>query len=205
MMEVLLLLHITVGTIALLCAALAVSSEKGKKIHVLSGKTYFWSMVAIFLTAIPMSIINNNIFLFLIAIFSFYLAFAGMRFARNRKGIATTLDWIAVSLMILSGLGMWILAAIYFTNDNSQYIVLLVFGFLAVFLGYGDYKSHKDKTATGKERIAKHLTNMMGGTIAVITAVLVVNPPSDPEWVWWVLPTALIVPVIFWWNARVLK
>ena len=205
MIEFLLPIHILVGTIALLCAALAVSSEKGKKIHVLSGKTYFWCMVVIFSTAIPMSIINNNIFLFLIAIFSFYLAFAGMRFARNRKGIATTLDWIAVSLMILSGLGMWILAAIYFTNDNSQYIVLLVFGFLAVFLGYGDYKSYKDKTATGKERIAKHLTNMMGGTIAVITAVLVVNPPSNPEWVWWVLPTALIVPVIFWWNVKVLK
>ena len=205
MMEVLLLLHITVGTIALLCAALAVSSEKGKKIHVLSGGTYFWSMVAIFLTAIPMSIMNSNIFLFLIAVFSFYLAFAGMRFARNRKGIATTLDWIAVSLMILSGVGMWILATIYFTNDNSQYIVLLVFGFLAVFLGYGDYKSYKDKTATGKERIAKHLTNMMGGTIAVITAVLVVNPPSDPEWIWWLLPTVLIVPVIFWWNNRVLN
>ena len=204
MVEFLLPIHILVGTIALLCAALAVSSEKGKKIHVLSGRIYFWCMVVIFSTAIPMSIINNNIFLFLIAIFSFYLAFAGMRFARNRKGIATTLDWIAVSLMILSGLGMWILAAIYFTNDNSQYIVLLVFGFLAVFLGYGDYKSYKDKTATGKERIAKHLTNMMGGTIAVITAVLVVNPPSNPEWVWWVLPTALIVPVIFWWNNQIL-
>ena len=205
MVEFLLPIHILVGTIALLGAALAVSSEKGKRIHVLSGRTYFWCMVVIFSTAIPMSIINNNIFLFLIAIFSFYLAFAGMRFARNRKGIATTLDWIAVSLMILSGLGMWILATIYFTNDNSQYIVLLVFGFLAVFLGYGDYKSYKDKTATGKERIAKHLTNMMGGTIAVITAVLVVNPPSNPEWVWWVLPTALIVPVIFWWNVKVLK
>jgi len=204
-MSILLPIHISVGAIALLCAALAVSSEKGKKIHVLSGRTYFWCMIAIFLTAIPMSIINNNIFLFLIAIFSFYLAFAGMRFARNRKGIATTLDWIAVSLMILSGLGMWILAAIYFTNDNSQYIVLLVFGSLAVFLGYGDYKSHKDKTATGKERITKHLTNMMGGTIAVITAVLVVNPPSDPEWIWWVLPTALIVPVIFLWNNKVLN
>ena len=141
----------------------------------------------------------------LIAVFSFYLAFAGMRFARNRKSLATTLDWIAVSLMILSGLGMWILAAIYFTDDNSQYIVLLVFGSLAVFLGYDDYKSHKDKTATGKERIAKHLTNMVGGTIAVITAVLVVNPPSAPEWIWWVLPTVLIVPVIIWWTKKVLN
>ena len=204
-MEILLPIHILAGATALLCAAMAIFSEKGRQIHVLSGRTYFWCMVAIFLTAIPMSIINSNIFLFLIAVFSFYLAFAGMRFARNKKGIATTLDWIAVSLMILSGLGMWILATIYFTDDNSQYIVLLVFGFLAVFLVYDDYKTHKNKKATGKERIAKHLTNMMGGTIAVITAVLVVNPPSNPEWVWWVLPTALIVPFIFRWNRKTLS
>ena len=205
MMQILLPIHILAGTIALLCAALAVSSEKGKKLHVLSGRTYFWCMVAIFLTAIPMSIITSNIFLFLIAIFSFYLAFAGMRFARNRKGVATTLDWIIVSLMILSGVGMWILAAIYFTNNNSQYIPLLVFGFIAIALGYADFKSHKNKTAIGKERLSRHLTNMLGGTIAVITAVLAVNVDLEPAWVWWVFPTALITPVIFWWNVKVLK
>ena len=204
-MGILLSIHILAGTIALLCAALAISFEKGKKFHVLSGRTYFWSMVGIFLTAIPMSIINSNIFLFLIAIFSFYLAFAGMRFAKNRKSIATTIDWIAVSLMILSGLGMWALAVIYFINDNSQYITLLVFGFIALALGYGDYRSHKNKAATGKERIAKHLTNMMAGTIAVITAVLVVNVNIEPIWIWWLLPTAVITPIIFYWNKKTLS
>ena len=203
--KIIITIHILAGTIALLCAALAVSSKKGKRLHVLSGRAYFWSMATIFLTAIPMSIISSNIFLFLIAIFSFYLAFAGMRFARNRKGIATTSDWIAVSLTILSGLGMLILSAIFFSNDDSQYIVLLVFGFLAITLGYADFKSYKNNTATGKERISRHLSNMMGGTIAVITAVLVVNPPFEPEWVWWVLPTALITPVIFWWNRKTLS
>ena len=204
-MGILLSIHILAGTIALLCAALAVSSEKGKKFHVLSGRTYFWCMVGIFLTAIPMSIINSNTFLFLIAIFSFYLAFAGMRFAKNRKGIATTIDWIAVSLMILSGLGMWALAITYFISDNSQYITLLVFGFIALALGYGDYRSHKNKAATGKERIAKHLTNMMAGTIAVITAVLVVNVNIEPIWIWWVLPTVVITPIIFYWNKKTLS
>ena len=204
-MGILLSIHILAGTIALLFAALAVSSEKGKKFHVLSGRAYFWSMVGIFLTAIPMSIINSNLFLFLIAIFSFYLAFAGMRFAKNRKGIATTIDWIAVSLMILSGLGMWALAVIYFINDNSQYITLLVFGFIALALGYGDYRSHKNKTAIGKERIAKHLTNMMAGTIAVVTAVLVVNVNIEPIWIWWLLPTAVITPIIFYWNKKTLS
>ena len=204
-MDILLVIHVLAGTIALLCSAIAVSSEKGKKFHVLSGRTYFWCMVGIFLTAIPMSIINSNIFLFLIAIFSFYLAFAGMRFAKNRKGIATKIDWIAVSLMILSGLGMWVLAVIYFINDNSQYITLLVFGFIALALGCGDYISHKNKAAIGKERIAKHLTNMMAGTIAVITAVLVVNVNIEPIWIWWLLPTAVITPIIFYWNKKTLS
>ena len=204
-MGILLSIHILAGTIALLCAALAVSSEKGKKFHVLSGRTYFWCMVGIFLTAIPMSIINSSTFLFLIAIFSFYLAFAGMRFAKNRKGIATTIDWIAVSLMILSGLGMWALAITYFISDNSQYITLLVFGFIALALGYGDYRSHKNKAAIGKERIARHLTNMMAGTIAVITAVLVVNVNIEPIWIWWVLPTVVITPIISYWNKKTLS
>ncbi len=203
--KTLLVILIFAGVIALSSAALALSTEKGKKFHVLYGKSYFWAMVLIFLTAIPMSILKSNIFLFLIAIFSFYLAFSGMRFAGNRKGVPVRLDFIAVNFMFLSGAGMWILAIIFFINNNSQFITLIVFGFLALFLGYGDFQTFKNQTATGKERIAKHLTNMMGGTIAVVTAVLVVNPPADPEWVWWILPTVLITPVITWWNKKVLN
>ena len=100
---------------------------------------------------------------------------------------------------------MWILAAIYFLKSNTQYIVLLVFGFLAIVLGYADIRSYKNESASGKERISRHLTNMMGGTIAVLMAALVVNPPFEPEWVWWIFPTMLITPVIFWWNFEILK
>ena len=204
-MGILLSIHILAGSVALVSAALALSSEKGKKFHILIGKAYFWSMAIIFLTALPLSTITGNVFLFLIAIFSFYLVFSGKRFAKNRKGVPTRIDLIAVNFMLLSGVGMWILAIIFFIDNNSQYITLIVFGFLALFLGYGDFQTFKNQTAIGKERIAKHLTNMMGGTIAVVTAVLVVNPPANPEWVWWILPTFLITPVIFWWNKKVLN
>ena len=204
-MGILFSIHILAGLVGLVSAALALSTEKGKKFHILIGKAYFWSMVIIFLTALPMSIITGNVFLFLIAIFSFYLAFSGMRFAKNRTGVPTRVDLIAVNFMFLSGVGMWILAIIFFIDSDSQFITLIVFGFLALFLGYGDFQTFKDQTAIGKERIAKHLTNMMGATIDVVTAVLVVNPPTNPEWVWWILPTVLITPVIFWWNKKVLN
>ena len=99
-MEYLLPIHILAGTIALLAAAFAICSEKGKKIHITAGRTYFWGMAGIFLTASPMSIITSDVFLFLIAFFSFYLAFAGRRFAQNRKGIASLFDWITATFMI---------------------------------------------------------------------------------------------------------
>ena len=204
-MEYLLPIHILAGTIALLAAAFAICSEKGKKIHITAGKTYYWGMVGIFLTALPMSIINKEISLFLVAFFSFYLAFSGRRFAQNRKGIASTVDWIAVGLMIAAGLGMWVLAVYYYMENNSQSITLTVFGFIAIAIGYTDYKTYKREEATGKKRIARHLSNMIAGTIAVVTAVLVVNVDMELQWLPWILPTVILVPVISWWNWKVMK
>ncbi|MDG1694047.1 MAG: hypothetical protein P8I13_04205 [Porticoccaceae bacterium] len=203
-MEFLLLAHISAGIVALLSATLALCSGKGGKLHRLSGAIYFWAMSAIFITAIPMAIITGNIFLFLIAIFSFYLAFAGRRFAKNRKGIATIIDWVAIGLVLISGIAMWILAVIYFLAQNYQYITLGVFGFIALAVGYQDYMRYKNRTVIGKRRIAGHLTHMMGGTIAVVTAVLVVNVSMEPTWLWWILPTLVITPIIFWWNIKTL-
>lgn len=196
--------HITAGIVALVGAALALCSAKGNKLHRLSGVAYFWAMSAIFTNAIPMAIITGNIFLFLIAIFSFYLAFAGRQFAKNRKGIAKTIDWVAIGLVLISGIGMWVLAVIYFMSQNSQYITLVVFGFIALAIGYQDYIRYKNTIAVGKKRIAGHLTHMMGGTIAVVTAVLVVNVSIEPVWIWWILPTLVIAPAILWWNIRTL-
>ena len=49
-----------------MAAVSAVVSSKGKKVHIIAGRTYFWGMTIIFLTAIPMSIVSGNVFLFLI-------------------------------------------------------------------------------------------------------------------------------------------
>ena len=203
-MQYLLVAYIFAGCISLIAAVFAVVSSKGKQAHILAGRTYFWGMAVIFLTAIPMSISSSNVFLFLIAIFSFYLAYAGMKFAKNRTGTANLFDWVAVGLMVFSGLAMWFLALVYFMNNNSQYITLTVFGFIAISLGYMDFRSYRNKSAIGKQRIARHLTNMLAGTIAVITAVLVTNLSIEPVFILWILPTIIISALIFWWNRKIL-
>ena len=111
-------------------------------------------------------------------------------------------DWVAVGLMILSGMVMWCLTIFYFINNNSQYITLIIFGFIAISLGYTDFRGYRNKSAIGKQRIARHLTNMLAGTIAVITAVLVTNIYIEPVFILWILPTIVITPIIFWWNRK---
>jgi|TARA_B100000929_G_scaffold281854_1_gene261253 hypothetical protein len=46
---------------------------------------------------------------------------------------------------------------------------------------------------------------MMAGTIATVTAVLVVNVATDPVWIAWIAPTVVITPFIFYWNKRTLS
>ena len=204
-MNIVLLIHILAGVGALISAAIAISARKGRRVHSLSGLTYFWCMALIFVTALIMAIAKGNIFLLLIGVFSFYMAFAGMRFAHNRTGIAHTVDWLAIGLLILSGVGMLLLAGFFFIHNDSQYVTLTVFGGIALGLGWSDFKSYRGGTARGKARIAKHIVNMLGGTIAVITAALVVNVNSEPVWLWWILPSLLIVPLIIWWQRKVLR
>jgi len=195
-MQYLLYIHVFSGTVALLAAAGALFSSKGKKLHVNAGRIHFFGMVGVFLTAMPMSFATGNIFLLLISVFSFYMTFSGRRFARNRSGVAAKVDWMASFLMLASGVGMWLLAVRYFIDDNTRYVVLTVFGLVALGLGLVDIRSFLGKTARGSRRISRHLTNMLGGTIAVVTAVLVVNTDMKPPWVAWILPTVLMTPVI---------
>ena len=104
--------------------------------------------------------------------------------------------------MVLSGLVMWFLAAVYFMTNNAEYITLTVFGFIVMSLAYADFKSYRNKSAIGKQRIERHLTNILAGTIAVITAVLVTNVHIEPVFIVWMLPTIIITPIIFGWNRK---
>lgn len=201
---ILLAVHIAAGSVSLAAAGAAMVTAKGGRWHVLAGRVYAVGMAVVFLTAVPLAILGASTFLFLIALFSFYLVFAGWRFARNRRRRAHPVDWVAVSAMGVTGLAMWGYAVVIALDGSSQWITLLVFGGIAIALGLADARFHW-KQPGGARRVARHLTNMLAGTIATITAVTVVNVDMDPVWVPWILPTVVITPLIVWWNVRVLR
>lgn len=202
MAHLILIIHITAGTIALLTALAALVTTKGGSKHVKAGRMYAGAMTLVFLSALPLAFLGADIFLSLIAVFSFYLVFAGWRFARNRRGKPQLADWAAVVIMVLVGLGMWVYAAYLWQASDSQWVTMGLFGGIALALGVTDGRTYWRQTATGKRRIARHLTNMLAGTIATVTAVLVVNVDTNPIWLGWILPTLVISPLIVWWNIR---
>ena len=201
----LLVIHIASGTVALLTAVVALITQKGRIKHVWAGRVYAGAMTLIFLTSIPLALLGSSIFLLLIAVFSFYLVFAGWRFARNYTGKPHPVDWTAITAMALTGLGMWGYAAVLARDGSSQWVTLTLFGFIALALSLADALFYRAGNVRGSRRISRHLTNMMAGTIATVTAVLVVNVDTSPVWLAWILPTIATTPLIVWWNFRVAR
>ena len=66
--KLLLALHVAAGSVALLAAFAAISLKKGSPKHNLVGRVYFWAMMAVALTAIPVSIARPNLMLFFVAL-----------------------------------------------------------------------------------------------------------------------------------------
>ncbi len=204
MIEIALLyVHILAGSVALLAAVIPVVTKKGGTNHVRAGRVYALAMTMVFVTALPLAVLGADIFLLIIAIFSFYLVFAGWRFARNSGGKPLWVDWMAVSIMAVTGLGMWAYGVVLGLSGDSMWASLAVFGTIAIALGLADAQYHRKWSDSTDQRIQRHLTNMLAGTIATITAVAVVNSDLEPAWIVWVTPTVLITPLIVWWNIRI--
>ncbi len=203
---VLLALHVAAGAVALITAFLSTLSkwiDLSHLWHVRVGRTFFWSMNVVALTAVPMTYFHPNTFLFLVALFSFYLAVAGWRYAKNRKGTPTRLDWISAISMLLVSVGMIGYAVtLYVQGRTGGSITLAVFGIIGGLLSFFDLKRLRSGGVKGTRRIAAHLTMMLSATIAALTAFLVNVVTLSPGFIVWLLPTVVITPVIIIWNRQ---
>lgn len=206
MTNVILSLHILAGCVALAMAGIAMGAAKGSLWHRRAGNAYVLGMLVVTLTTIALVAIRPNLFLLVIGIFSFYLVFTGWRAAMLRDGRPDWPDQLAGMAMAATGLVMMGLGLGGLLGaGGAQPVILLVFGSIGLSMALSDWRDWRAGPVTGKARIARHLTRMLAGTIATITAAVVVNLTFLPALVTWLGPTALITPVIFWWNARILR
>lgn len=199
--NVILGIHILGGTVALIIAPMAMVTVKGGLWHRRWGKIFFWAMTTIALSATVMCWLRTGIFLFLIAILSFYLALTGYRILGRKKPESKPplLDLLAAAVMALAGGGIIILGLV--ANNGSERWVRIIFGGISLFLGTLDivhfFKPPQDKQAW----LFVHLSRFLGAYVATVTAFSVVNFQFLPYFWRWLWPTALgTMGIIIWRN-----
>lgn len=206
--RVTLFVHVAAGIVSLIAALIAASNQKGSKWHRQIGMVFFWGMLVIGVTAIPVTFIRTNPFLFFIALFSFYMAFAGYRRGHARykpQGI----DLIAAIAMILVAAVMIAYGFSLVVAGTGIGWALASFGGLGLAFGIVDTIDTR-RSRTRLEKVQVHLSRMLGGTIATVTAVLVqqVAPLVQSQWAQvalWLGPTIVLTPLIVVWQIRIQK
>tara|TARA_B110000495_G_C22514489_1_gene314401 strand:- start:45 stop:569 length:525 start_codon:yes stop_codon:yes gene_type:complete len=165
---------------------------------------YVYGMTTIFLTAIPLSLLGEfNAFLFVIAIFSFYLAFAGYRQGRNRNGAREQIDKVLGVFIIVASILFYVLAVRAYLVDDSMWITSVIFGTIALVGGINDFRRMKIvEPPNFYDRTNLHLNLMLAGTIATTTAFIVTLDPFSTLWLNWVAPTIVGTPIIIYFSKR---
>ena len=200
----LLYLHILAGFISLGIAYVLLFIKKGNKRHKKLGMIYVYGMTTIFVTAIPLSLLGEfNPFLFVIAIFSFYLAFSGYRQGRDRNGAREQIDKALGIFITATSILFYSMAVSLYLIEDSMWITSVIFGSIALVFSINDFRRMKIvERPNFYDKTNLHLNLMLAGTIATTTAFIVTIEPFSTLWRNWVAPTIVGTPIIIYFSNR---
>lgn len=194
--------HIAAGMVALVVAPGAMLTQKGGWWHRNWGQMYFWSMAVVAGTALMMSVMRSGIFLGLVAVFSFYLAFTGVRALRRKRpdARATRWDWGAALVALLGSVGLILFGARALMNGHTFGVVALVFGSIGGGLAGKDLWRFWSPPEAERAWFFMHLQRMLAAYIATVSAFSVVNFSFLPPVVRWLWPTVVGTAGIALWT-----
>jgi len=197
-----LLVHIVAGFGTFILAPIALVTAKGGKQHKRWGMVYLWCMGIVAATAVPMAFFRPILFLALVAVFSFYAAFAGYRVLRlkelARGGSAQPIDWIAGIVTFCSSAALALLSWFHPEKLQVIWIVGVVFGGIGMRLAYTQLKSFIRKPKEKMFWWYEHLSLFIGSYIASWSAFRAVTLTQvlGNKWYVWLWPSIIGVPAI---------
>ena len=204
--KIIVVIHIIAGSIGLFTGTINIIRKKGDKPHRLVGKFFVLGMLINAVAGFAMSILHHNLFLLIVAVFSFYMTATGQRILYLKKldkgQKPKYIDWVITTIMVLFALFFIIFGAYLILNHNNFGIVLLVFGLISILMAKSDIKTYRGKIKFKNYWLLIHIQRMIGAYIAALTAFLVVNNTYLPAVVAWLLPTIILTPLIFYWSKK---
>ena len=204
--KIFLTIHIICGTIGLLVGSYVLFAKKGDALHKKIGSIFFYAMVINGFVSLVLARLHPNIFLFIVGIFSLYLLLTGKRYLQKKTNAdVQKMDWLLLGFMLVFGIGFVVLGIYYLFNGANFGFVPIVFGFIGLQFVNSDYKNFRGQSTIKNYWLTSHIQRMIGSYIAASTAFLVVNNTLLPNLVAWLLPTVILVPLIFKWSNKYKK
>ena len=202
-------IHAFFGGLGLISGLGSILVKKGSKPHKKLGKLFSVGMITSSLISIPISWLPNhqNIFLFLIGLFTIYLVISGnqiLTFKLTTKKQSKPIDKIISGSMFIVSTIMVLFGAYGFVKGNSSSLLFIFFGSFGFSLTLRDFLYYKNLAKTNHGWLSNHIAKMMGAYIASVTAFIVAGLGINSV-ISWISPTILGTIYIIYWRKKLEK
>ena len=201
--KIMIYIHAFFGGIGLIAGLGSVVVQKGSNFHKKLGTAFSYSMILSSLISLIVARMPNheNLFLFLIGIFTIYLVLSGTRALKLRakfKTKADLMDIVISGCMLLLSLIMLSVGIVGILQGIANSILYIFFGGFGLFMSIKDFRTFKTFISNKNDWIKSHIGRMVGALIAAITAFMVAGLNIATLAVW-TTPTILgTIYIIFW-------
>lgn len=176
--------HICAGTLGLLSGTAALSFRKGSPRHVLAGRIFVASMLAMAVSAVYLAVVRhqpNNIGG---GILTFYLIGTAWLTASRRDGETSRLDWLVLLIPLVLGTLTWmngvkIVRSGASSQDGVPVGMTFFLGSVMLLAAAGDVRMLVGDGVAGAKRIARHLWRMCFG-LFIAAGSFFLGPSNRP-------------------------
>ncbi|MTH14466.1 hypothetical protein [Flavobacterium sp. LC2016-01] len=203
--KILIYIHAFFGGIGLITGIGSIVVKKGGKLHKRMGKLFSIGMITSSLISLPICWMpkHQNIFLFLIGLFTIYLVISGNRaLGFKTKPKADLLDKIISGTMLFFSAVMISIGLYCQLNNIANGILFTFFGGFGLFMTVKDFIFYRNFSETNRNWLSKHIGKMVGALIASITAYIVAGLGIG-SLIAWIAPSILGTFYIIYRNKKI--
>ena len=209
-------LHIFMGSVALLSGGAALIFRKGERWHINFGSVFFGSMLGMSASGAFLAFMKGERINIVVGILTFYLVATAWATVRKGEGKFGLFEIAACPVAL--AVGIWgITLGVEALNSELGYLdgdpsipfgAYFFFGSMAILAGLLDIKMFARKGVFGKQRIARHLWRMCFALLIAAASLFLGQSQVFPEAIQdsfvLVAPVLIVLILLFFWLIRVL-
>lgn len=193
--------HVGLGSLAFIIGAITLFSKKGAPLHKLTGRVFYYSMTVSVSISLLVALMPGHISptMFHIAVLSLYFLIGGKRsllFKKPQHNVR--LDQILALIVIVTSIAVMAYSILI---EGRVHILRTVFGTIGIVFGGLDLSLFSDLKKIKRRWLFLHLSKMIGGYTAAVTAFFVAQNILFGYFNWFA-PSLFAVSYVVYWALK---